>query len=223
MPEPTTRPKRVVLIHTARVNTTTFDTLAAELLPGVHVEHVLDESLLQDTIRAGGLTDAVRERFQAHARGALATNPDAVMMTCSSVGPATEGLDVLRVDQAMAERAVALGSRVGIAATLPTTLGPTSALVTAAAQQAGKHVDVRTELAEGAFALLAAGQGDEHDRLVREALDRLAAWADVIVLAQASMARATGGADHYEAHGRRLPLLTSPRLGMQRLRETLGV
>src|SRR2546423_935619 len=80
-----------------------------ELLPGVQVEHVLDESLLQDTIRAGGLTDAVRERFQALAREALATKPEAVMMTWSSVGPATEGLDVLRIDQAMAERAVALG------------------------------------------------------------------------------------------------------------------
>src|SRR5216110_1891276 len=111
MPEPTTAPKRVVMIHTARVNPTTFDALAAELLPGVQLEHVLDESLLQDTIRAGELTEAVRERFQARARDALASNPDAVVLTCSSVGPAAEGLDVLRIDQAMAERAAALGSR----------------------------------------------------------------------------------------------------------------
>jgi hypothetical protein len=219
-PAPT---RRVVMIHTTRFNPDSFDKLCAELLPSVQVEHVVDESLLQDTIKLGSLGDSVRKRFAEHARSALATPPDAVVLTCSSIGEAADGMDVQRIDRAMAERAVALGSRIGVAATLPTTLDPTSALIRAAAQEAGKAVEVRGGLAEGAFALLGSGNSDEHDRLVREALQSLAEWADVIVLAQASMARATGGASSIESGSRQVPILTSPRLGVERLRETLGL
>lgn len=219
----TAAPRRVVMIHTVKGNTAAFEKLSAELLPGVQVQHVVDESLLQDTIRQGELTDEVRGRFAQHAAEAHADNPDAVLLTCSSIGAAADGLGVERIDQAMAERAVEMGAKIGVAATLPTTLGPTSDLVRAAAERAGKAVEVRSGLAEGAFALLGAGNGEEHDRLVQAKLGELAAWADVIVLAQASMVRATNGATAWESGGRQVPILTSPRLGIERLREILGV
>jgi hypothetical protein len=209
--------KRVVLIHTVASLPTTFDQLAAELLPGVEVEHVVDEALLQETMRAGGLTDGVRARFADDARRALATAPDAVVLTCSSVGPAADGLDVHRIDQAMAERAVELGARIGVAATVPTTLGPTSELIERAAGAAGHPVEVRTRLVEGAFDALRGGQPEEHDRLVMAALRELADWAEVVVLAQASMARALAGASQVAG----VTVLTSPRLGVERLRREL--
>ncbi len=210
--------KRVVLINTVASLSTTFDQLAAELLPGVAVEHVVDEALLQETMRAGGLTDDVRARFADDARRALATAPDAVVLTCSSVGPAADGLDVHRIDQAMAERAVELGARVGVAATVPTTLGPTSELIERAARAAGRPAEVRTHLVEGAFDALRGGRPEDHDRLIVAALRELAAWADVVVLAQASMARALAGASQVAG----VPVLTSPRLGVERLRSLLG-
>jgi len=210
--------KRVILIHTVASLPTTFDQLAAELLPGVKVEHVVDEALLQETMREGRLTDAVRARFADDARRALATAPDAVVLTCSSVGPAADGLDVHRIDQAMVERAVELGTRVGVAATVPTTLGPTSELIERAARAAGRPAEVRTHLVEGAFDALRGGRPEEHDRLVMAALRELAGWAEVVVLAQASMARALGGASQVAG----VPVLTSPRLGVERLRSLLG-
>jgi hypothetical protein len=211
--------KRVVLIHTVGSLPAAFDQLAAELLPGVQVEHVVDESLLQETMQAGGLTDGVRSRFAADAREALATAPDAVVLTCSSVGPAADGSAVHRIDQAMAERAVELGSRIAVAATVPTTLGPTSELIERAAGAAGRTVEVQTRLVEGAFDALRGGRPEEHDRLVMAALRELATSAEVLVLAQASMARALAGAT--EVDGK--PVLTSPRLGVERLRQILGV
>jgi hypothetical protein len=220
--------KRLVMIHTVASLPETFGRLCDELLPGVEVEHVVDESLLQDTLRAGALTEEVRRRFRDRAAQALAGEPAAVVLTCSSVGPAADGTAVQRIDRAMADRAVAMGPKIGVAATVPTTLGATSDLIRrAAAERApgavGRPVELRAELAEGAFQALREGRGDEHDRLVRAALERLAGWADVIVLAQASMARALAGADSFEAAGRRVPVLTSPRLGVERLREALGV
>jgi Asp/Glu/hydantoin racemase len=214
----------VVLIHTVAGLENVFGPLCEEVAPGLAPRHVVDESLLNDTIAAGTLTDDVRARFRARAEQARADGADVIMLTCSSVGPAADdlsedlGVTVLRVDEAMAERAVALGSRVGVAATLPTTLEPTAGLVRRAAERAGTAVGVTTELANGAFQALKGGDAARHDELVQAALRSLAARVDVIVLAQASMARALAGADSVEAEGRRVPVLTSPRLGVERLK-----
>ena len=211
--------KRVVMIHTVASLPETFGRLCDELLPGVQVEHVVDESLLQETLREGRLTDDVRARFSARAASALAERPDAVVLTCSSVGPAADGTEVHRIDRAMADRAVRMGKRIGVAATVPTTLGATSELIRRAAEEAGREIELRSELADGAFQALREGRGEEHDRLVQAALGRLAPLVDVIVLAQASMARALGGVETFAG----VAVLTSPRLGVARLREVLRV
>src|SRR3954454_17823733 len=148
---------KVVLIHTVEGNVKVFGDLVREIAPDLPAEHVVDESLLGDTIAAGTLTDDVRQRFRAQAEAARAAGADVIMLTCSSVGPSADGLGdelgvtVLRVDEAMAERAVELGPRVGVAATLPTTLKPTADLIERAAGKLGREVRVTTKLAEGAF------------------------------------------------------------------------
>jgi hypothetical protein len=219
---------KVVLIHTVEGNVKVFGDLMDEVAPGLPAEHVVDESLLGDTIEAGTLTDDVRRRFRERAEAARAAGADVIMLTCSSVGPSVDGLGdelgvtVLRVDEAMAERAVELGPKVGVAATLPTTLGPTADLIRRAAASLGRPVEVTTSLAEGAFEALRSGDGARHDALVSAALQALAGTVDVIVLAQASMARAVGGATSIEAGGRSVPILTSPRLGVERLRDVVS-
>lgn len=216
---------RVVLIHTVEGNINVFGALAQELAPDLPIEHVVDESLLGDTIAAGTLTPEVRQRFRERAEAARRDGADIIMLTCSSVGPSADGLGdelgvtVLRVAEAMAEKAVELGPRIGVAATLPTTLSPTADLIYRAAAQMDRAAEVTTSLAEGAFQALRSGDGAQHDALVVAALQTLAANVDVIVLAQASMARAVNGADSLEADGRSVPILTSPRLGVERLRD----
>ncbi|MCC6177658.1 MAG: aspartate/glutamate racemase family protein [Chloroflexi bacterium] len=220
---------KVVMIHTVEGNTKVFADLCQDVAPGLVPEHVVDESLLGDTIAAGTLTDDVRTRFEQRAQAARDAGADVIMLTCSSIGPSADGLSdalgipVLRVDEAMAERAITLGNRVGVAATLPTTLDPTADLVRRAAERASKPVEIVSGLAEGAFQALKNGDGARHDDLVRAALRDLAARTDVIVLAQASMARAMNGADSIDGpDGRRIPILTSPRLGVERLRDVVS-
>jgi len=218
----------VALIHTVAGLDKVFGQLCAEVMPDVPTRHTVDESLLQDTIAVGHLTDDVHARFRAHAEAARADGADLIVLTCSSVGPAADdlgdqlGVPVLRIDAAMAERAAELGRRVGVAATLPTTLEPTATLVRRAAERLGREVVVTPALADGAFAALKAGRAEEHDRTVMDVLRSLAAQSDVIVLAQASMARALAGAETVEADGRPVPVLTSPRLGVERLRAVVA-
>jgi len=215
---------RLVLIHTVAGNQPVFARLADELLPDVETTAIVDESLLADAITAGGLTDAVAQRLAAHVADAEAAGADAVLVTCSSVGEAVDAaaarsrIPVLRVDRPMARQAVEMGRRIGVLGTLRTTLMPTAALVEAEAAAAGRDVTVVPRLAEGAFGALKAGDLERHDALVRAAFDELQDEVDVVLLAQASMARVLDAIPEAE---RRVPVLSSPRSGIAQAAQAL--
>jgi hypothetical protein len=192
-------PRRAAgLLHTVPALADTFQRRLTELEPGLRLTHVADPSLLARAIETG-VDEVVNERVLAHVRHLAATGAEVVMVTCSSIGEAAEAaarevdLPVLRVDQAMAEKAVEIAAagagRVAVLATLDSTLGPTGRLLERiAAGVPGVVVD--SQVVPGAAAARAAGDLATHDRLVREAVERAASAADVVVLAQASMAAA---------------------------------
>lgn len=216
--------KRVTIIHTVPTLEPVFRRLGEELLPGVEQTHVVDESLLQDAITSGGLTPSISERLASHIRDAEASGTDAILVTCSSVGAAAEqaaastSVPVLRVDEPMVAEAVRSGRRVGVLATLSSTLDPTADLVRRVAAREGRDVEIVPRVVEGAFDALRAGDVNRHDALVRDAFDELQSDVDVVLLAQASMARVV---DSMPAAERRVPVLSSPRLGVKRLAEAV--
>jgi len=126
------------------------------------------------------------------------------------------GIPVVRVDEPMAEKAVRMGVRIGVAATLATTLKPTTELIQRkAAQTGGKHT-ITSKLCEGAFDAVVSGDTTTHDRIVSQSLRELDAKTDVIVLAQASMARVLDTMRPGDMH---VPVLSSPRLGVQYMKQ----
>jgi Asp/Glu/hydantoin racemase len=187
--------------------------------------HVVDESLLQSTIRAGELSKTTIHRLVTYLMLAQQAGADLVMVTCSSIGAAAEigrslvDIQVLRVDEPMAEEALASGTRIGVAATVKTTLTPTVSLIERKASAAGKKVSVISKLCEGAFDALLAGDTAKHDLLVTEGLRELIPQVDVVVLAQASMARIV---ESLPESDRVLPILSSPRLAVERLAQILA-
>jgi Asp/Glu/hydantoin racemase len=217
--------KRLALIHTVAGLVPRFRELTTELLPDVETFDIVDETLLRDATREGRVSLDTARRLFAHLAAAEGHGADAILVTCSSVGGAVDaarpfaGVPLLRVDQAMAEQAVARAERIGVLATLWSTLQPTAALIERVAAAAEKPVEVRTRLCDGAFEALRAGDTDRHDELVRDGLGEILGWAEVIVLAQASMARVV---DTLGDEERATPILSSPRLGIERMREILG-
>lgn len=95
---------------------------------------------------------------------------------------------VFRIDGPMAEKAVREGKKIGVIATLNTTLEPTVKLLEKKAAEAGVEVEIVNGLADGAFAAGQSGDKATHDRLIEEVAKQLADKVDVIVLAQGSMA-----------------------------------
>jgi glutamate racemase len=198
----------VVFIHTVPPLIEVFSRLAGKLLPGVRVMHILDEPLLEHVRRQGQLSAADVERLATHIQEAAAVGAEAALVTCSTVSPAVDAvrggaaIPVIKIDEAMIDEAVRLGAHVGVVATNPTTLTPTQQLLCAAAQRVGKEIAIEPLLVEGALAALLGGDGATHDCLVRDAVESLAERVDVVVLAQASMARVMG-ADGRPQSGRR--------------------
>lgn len=208
------------LIHTSKVLIPVFEVLCEELLPSVEVLHIADDSLIKDAIAQGSLSDSIVERLQAHVRKAEQAGVHAIMVTCSSMGPAIEAsreiakVPLIRVDQAMAELAVSKASRIGVIATVTTTLRPTADLIERQARMAGKPVTVVMTLCDGAFEKLLAGDVEMHDRMVTEKLMALVSNVDIIVLAQASMARV---ATRLTSEQCPIPVLSSPKLAVESL------
>jgi hypothetical protein len=128
-------------------------------------------------------------------------------------------LPVLRIDERMAEKAVTSGRRIGAIATLGTTLKPTVELLRGTAARLGRDVAIESCLCEGAFEAVIRGDTETHDQSVGANLLQLAAKVDVIVLAQASMARV---AQSLPPDSTRPPVLSSPELAIAQAREALA-
>lgn len=208
----------LAMIHTSPTLTPVFGALAASEMPEVAVFHMVDESLIKDTIKAGRLRGLTIRRLLGMIESAEKAGADAVMVTCSSIGPgvalAQKVFDtpVVRVDEAMAEKAVLMGRRIGVAATLKTTLEPTIALLREKAAAAGREIEIVESLSHGAFDAVLAGDTKTHDRILSESLMRDMRGVDLVVLAQASMARVV---KEMPKGVLETPVLSSPELAVR--------
>ena len=110
------------------------------------------------------------------------------------------------------------GQKIGVIATLSTTLDPTIDLVRRRAQAQNKTPDIISHLCEGAFEAVRSGDTDTHDHIVTEGLRQLISQVDVIVLAQASMARVVDTLSDTE---KTVPILSSPRSGVKAARSVI--
>lgn len=206
---------KIACLHSAHSNIAVFEAAARQLgLADGTLLHEVQPQWLALAEQAGGLTADIEHGVRT-ALLQLAQQADAVMLTCSTLGPAVPGaaqasaVPLLRVDAALAAQAVEHGGRVLALCAVETTLQPTLALFSAAASGSGIEVEVR--LVPGAWALFKAGDGEGYLEAIADAAS--AAYAEgfsLVVLAQASMA----GASERVSNGP--PPLSSPVAGLAR-------
>ena len=216
--------KTIVIIHTSAVSLQHLNELFAEIIPEAVVHNIMDDSLLKEVSRVGHVTPGIIHRMSAYAKEAEFLGADLIFNQCSSVAEAMDivktmvACPVLKVDQAMADKAVEMGSVISVVATVSSTVGPSVRLVQASAHAAKKSVEVKPVLVDGALAMLMRGEREKHNELVLKAVEDAAKSSDVIVLAQGSMAALQDGLAHVGK-----PVLVSPRLGVERARKELGL
>jgi aspartate/glutamate racemase len=216
--------QQVCVVHTTLATPPLLRPLFAELLPAATVHNIVDDSLLHDAIAAGGVTPAIAARLAEYVRIAADSGADVILDACSSVGEAAElaaatvAVPVLRIDAPMAEAAVAAGRRIAVIGTVASTLAPSCRLIARCAAAAGRDVEIAERLVPGAFdALTKQNDRHRHNDLVMAAVRDVEASVDVIVLAQASMTELLPDLGDV-----RVPILTSPRLAVQRVQQLLA-
>ncbi|MEO6888821.1 MAG: aspartate/glutamate racemase family protein [Ktedonobacteraceae bacterium] len=206
--------RALTFLHTSPVHVHTFNRLQAEYSADIPLEHIVDESLLREACDAGGMTPSLQQRVQKTLLAAVDQGAAVVVCTCSSIGVVAEVVNqhtstmVMRIDRPMAEEAVTRGSRIVVAATLPSTLLPTRELIYDAARRQQKEVQVIDLLCDSAWRHFERGEHEAYLQAVADQLQRVASQGDIIVLAQASMARVTELCPDLS-----IPVLTSPRSG----------
>jgi hypothetical protein len=125
----------VCIVHTSFVSVTQLAALFAELAPQAKVRNIVDDTLLPEVLANGGVTPHVRSRMCEYYKAAELAGADLIFNQCSSVGEVADiaatlvRVPVIKVDTRMAEVACKTGPRIGVVATLETTLGPTCRLI----------------------------------------------------------------------------------------------
>ncbi len=211
----------ITFMHTGQVHIEKFGPLVAELSPKLKVNHVVDESLLTHAQKFG-VDSNLKSKLIAQL-DTLSLESKVIVITCSSIGTIAEevtylnGCVIQRVDQAMADFAVENGDNILVLAALESTLEPTRDLLMkslATYQSASKITLYRIEHAWESFL---AGKMDDYYDQISAVISANEKKFDLIVLAQASMSEVQAKVNVS------IPIVSSPRLGVERAIKALDV
>ena len=211
--------KKIAMLHTSSATLAMMQQLIADIMPEVEVMHLVEESMIKQVMKAGGVTPNIAARIADYVHIAEKADCDIFITACSSIGTAVEQcqfltpLQLARIDSAMVKEAIEKGERIAVLATVATTLKPTLDYVQRKIQESGKPRASTPILMEEAFHALLAGEMDTHDRIVADGLKTAFSQADVVMLAQASMARVL-----QQLPTPPVPVLTSPESGIRWLK-----
>jgi Asp/Glu/hydantoin racemase len=199
--------------------------LYEQILPGIEVVNIVDDSLVREILQMKTLTHAIQRRMLMYALELESLGCAAVLSNCSSLGEITEvirrvlGIPFLKIDEPMAQQAVRIGKRVAIVATADTTIGPSTRLLQQAADDIGKEIEISCLLAEGAYnALLVEKNRAKHDEILMKTIDRACMESDVVCLAQGSMFTIAE-----RCTDKPVPVLHTFRSGVGQLRQYVGL
>lgn len=159
----------------------------------VEIYNIMDDSLLKDTLKYDGVTPDVCQRMLNYAIAAQNSGADGILVTCTSVNEATKHIKnfvhipIMNIEEPVAEMAVKNGTKIGVIGTLPTSPTAIGRVIRQKAAECGKEIEIVNRVVDGAFDVLCSGDREGHDKMVCEALYKLAEEVDVIAFAQISM------------------------------------
>ena len=216
--------KTLGIIHAAVFTAQTVQKYIDEILPEVSVMHLGDDTVQRDNLAAevGTIPKVNYFKFATYARFLQEAGVDLILLGCSTFNRAIEyarpmiDIPMLQIDRPMMDLAVQDGSRVGLLATLPSTVPSSERLLRLAAEEAGKDVEIKTVLSSEAFKVLRAGHPDKHNEILLEEIEKLSKEVDAIVMAQVSMSVLES-----RLTDTRVPVYNSGRTGFSKAREIL--
>ncbi|WP_100012686.1 aspartate/glutamate racemase family protein [Lentibacillus sediminis] len=181
--------------------------------PSVDLINVMDEGLIYELNETNTITQSMIRRLMDITGKAEDAGADAILLTCSSFSPYVPeithlfGVPTLSSDESMLDKAVEIGGRISVIATVEKAGPTTTNLLYKTAEEKGKKIDVNTVVLPEAFQALQKANQAKHDELIHAEIDKLSKESDAVVLAQYSMASSL---DSYERGS--TPILTGPEV-----------
>lgn len=193
-----------------------------QLGEGAELMNYEDPSILAEVREAGHVTAKAAARLVSMYMQATIDGADAILNCCSSVGEVADaavtvgkytGVPIVRIDEEMCREAVRLGHRIGVLATLKTTLEPTKNTIRRVAREMNREAVLVDGLIDGAFGI----DQEQFRQMLLSKTEEIAGQADVVLLAQGSMAYA----EEYLHEKSGKPVVSSPRFGARALRAAM--
>ena len=187
--------------------------------------HLCDDTIQRDNIRAGvGVIPKTNYfKFAQYAHNLQEAGADMILLACSTFNYAAElarpmiDIPIMQIDRPMMEAAVSQGARVGLLATLATTVPSSERLLRIVAAEQHKEIEITTVLREEAFQAIQKGDTDRHNAILLEEIEKLSGKVDSIAMAQLSMSAL---APHLPKT--RVPVYDSGTTGFGRIRQMLA-
>lgn len=216
--------KMIGIIHAALISSKSVQPFIEEIIPDVTVAHVVDDTIQNTNFvcKPGVIPKNNFYKFTTYAHFLEEAGADLILLACSTFNQAVElarpmiNVPLLQIDRPMMDLAVTQGSRIGLLATVPTTIPASERLLYKAAEDSGKKIDVTTILCSEAFDAIKRGDVELHNRLLLEQIDFLSETVDAIVLAQVSMSALEPMLIHTK-----VPIYNSGRTGFERVKQLL--
>ena len=214
--------KHVMILGTSSSNHLDIKNAIHALDPTVRVNLLTEDSLIEDVLSNEGPTPGIIRRMTAYAALAQEAGADLILNQCSSVSEVVDlyektlDIPVLKIDQPMAEKAVAMGTKIALVTTNTTTVGPSKRLLYRMAEKIGKEIEVIECVVDGAMEVLFKGDVKKHNEMLKGTIIDMDGKCDVIVLAQGSMIAILP-----EITEVKTPVLTSIPLAAERVVEML--
>ncbi|WP_366249702.1 aspartate/glutamate racemase family protein [Terribacillus aidingensis] len=208
--------KKIGLIHATMNSVQPILSAFQQHAPEAVLVNFMDESLIYELNEKKVITNDMVRRLVELISKAERSGVDGILLTCSSFTPCVEQISdlfdkpLLSADMSMLERAVEIGSKIGVIATVEAAGPTTEGLLKQVAQEKAKEVDIETVVIHKAFQALQDGRKEDHDYLILEKIKELESKSDVIVLAQFSMARVLEQDSTFQ-----VPVLTSPEISVK--------
>ena len=213
--------KTIAAIYTGKGLADPLQAVINRTLPDWRLISIIDDQIIGEVKEAGAPTPEIYQRLISYYKAVEAMGADVILNTCSSVGDVVyEGrkqvqVPIIRIDEAMARKAVSESSVIGVVATLRSTLDPTMRLLQIEAKKLGKTVTPVDGLADGAYQALVDGKPELHDDCIAKTVMALAEKVDCILLAQGSMARMEQKLGQMVS----IPVYASPQLCLNAIRD----
>lgn len=211
---------KIAVMNATKVSIAPVDQ-AAKAYPDIELFHFMDEGMSWLGKQEGRISGRNLSRMVSLIHSAEELGVDGILLSCTIFSPF---IDVLRLctdlplvaaDIGVFEKAAKLYRKVGAIVSFAPTLESVAWVADRCKRQVSPDYDVEIKFAKGAFEAAAAGNVEEHNRIIYETAEQFQDK-EAIILSQMSQIRALPLFQDY-----RVPVLTSPSVSLGLLIEEI--